>query len=174
MKRIELHPSVSLAWNIANIEACLSGSPRIEPVHFLLATLIIIDGLFEEVADSMSLSAEAIREVFDCAIECRSILEMSDDEITSARRSLRRTLREAKEPMGLVALHRSGEARFVFQRAGRRTFEGGTERLTIVHLLQEVLEHMPTDAQAFFKNRVTPSMKDSTEWPDYIVDDTRG
>jgi len=173
MKRIELHPSVSLAWNIANIEACLSGNPRIEPIHFLLATLIIIDGLFEEVADSMNLSAESIREVFDCATECRSILEMSDDEITSARRSLRRKLREAKEPTELVALHRSGEARFVFQRAGRRTFEGGTERLTIVHLLQEILEHIPSDAQSMFKTRINCSTKDSVEWPDYIVDDTR-
>jgi len=173
MKRIEVHPSVYLAWNIANAEACLSGDPRIEPVHFLLATLIIIDGMFEDVADSMKLSSETMREVFDCAAECRSILEMSDDEITNARRAVRRTLREAKTPMEMIALHRSGESRFMFQRAGRRTLEAGAARLTIVHLFEEILEHLPTDAQAFLKSPVRRATKEIDEWPDYIVDDSR-
>src|ERR1043166_323451 len=174
MKRIEVHPSVYLAWNIANAEACLSGDPRIEPVHFLLATLIIIDGMFEDVADSMKLSSETMREVFDCAAECRSILEMSDDEITNARRAVRRTLREAKAPRELVGLHRSGESRFVFQRAGRRTISAGEDLLTISHLLAELLEQMPPDAQPFFKSKVGRITKELDDWPDYILDETRG
>jgi hypothetical protein len=174
MKRIELHPSVTLAWNIANIEACLSGSPRIEPVHFLLATLIIIDGLFEEVADSMSLSAESIREVFDCATECRSVLQMLDDKITKARRGLRHSLRGGSERKEFVTLHRSGESRFIFQRAGRRTINAGADQLTMLHLLEEILEHMPSEAKPFFRDSLFATQKNIDEWPDYIVDNTRG
>src|SRR5438552_1583715 len=114
MKNIHLHPSIYLAWNIANIEACFSKSQRIEPIHFLLATLIIIDGVFEEVADAMKLPPEAIRSVFDAASKCRAILQMSDDEITNTRRSIRRTLREGGETNELITLHRSGESRFIF------------------------------------------------------------
>lgn len=174
MRRIEIHPSVYLAWNIANIEACLSGNPRIEPIHFLLATLIIIDGVFEEVADTMKLSADTIREVFDIARECRSVLKMTDEEITNARRALRRLLREKTDPRELVTLHRSGESRFIFQRAGRRTISAGADLLTVLHLLEEILEHMPSEAKPFFKDSLFATQKDIEQWPDYIVDDTRG
>jgi hypothetical protein len=172
MRRIEIHPSVYLAWNIANIEACLSGNSRIEPIHFLLATLIIIDGVFEEVADTMKLSPETIREVFDIAGECRSVLKMTDEEITNARRTLRRSLREKTDPTELVTLHRSGESRFIFQRAGRRTIDAGADLLTVVHLLEEILEHMPSEAKPFFKTSLA-AKKQVDQWPDYIVDDTR-
>jgi hypothetical protein len=173
MKNIHLHPSIYLAWNIANIEACYSRSQRIDPIHFLLATLIIIDGVFEEVADAMNLPPEAIRSVFDAASKCRAILQMSDDEITNSRRSIRRTLREGGETNELVTLHRSGEARFIFQRAGRRTISAGEDQLTIVHLLEELLEHMPREAGGFIKNFRPSPQKQTDEWPDYIVDDTR-
>lgn len=173
MKRIEIHPSVELAWNIANVEACLAGSPRIEPVHFLLATLIIIDGVFEEIADTMKLSPETIREIFDVAAECRDLLQMSDDEITKARRALRQSLREGVEAEELVTLHRSGESRFIFQRAGRRTIDAGEDRLTMVHLLAEILQHMPSEAKPFLKTSLVAPQKEVEEWPDYIVDDRR-
>lgn len=172
MKRIELHPSVYLAWNIANVEACLSGSARIEPIHFLLATLIIIDGVFEEVANAMNLSPQTIRGIFDLAADCRSVLKLSDDEITKGRRALRRFLHENAEADEITTLHRSGESRYIFQRAGRRTIAGANDELTLVHLLEEILEHMPSAAKPFFKLEPTPTLKSVDEWPDYIVDDS--
>jgi hypothetical protein len=173
MKRIEIHPSVYLAWNIANIEACLSGNPRIEPIHFVLATLIIIDGMFEEVANKMELSPETIREVFDIAAGCRSLLEMTDDEITKARRAIRKALRDPASADEITMLHRSGESRFIFQRAGRRTIEADTVQLTLRHLFEEIVQHMPVDAQPRLRTRSVPQKKELEEWPDYIVDDTR-
>lgn len=173
MKRIEIHPSVYLAWNVANIEARLSGSPRIEPVHFLLATLIIIDGVFEEVADSMEISPETMREVFDIAAKCRSTLQMSDEDITKSRRALRRRLRQGGESKEMTTLHRSGESRYIFQRAGRRTVQDGSDQLSLLHLLEEILQHMPVDAKPFFKDLDDRCQKEVDEWPDYIVDDTK-
>ena len=173
MRRIEIHPSVYLAWNLANIEACLSGSPRIEPIHFLVATLIIIDGIFEEVANTMKLTPETVREIFDIAAECRSVLRMSDDDITSARRKLR-TLLHRNDAEGLTMLHRSGESRYIFQRAGRRTIEAGREQLNLRDVFEEILDHMPPDAKQFLNTHAKPLPKGVDEWPDYIVDETRG
>ncbi len=173
MKRIEIHTSVYLAWNIANVEACESDSPRIEPAHFLLATLIIIDGVFEDVAEAMSLSPETVRGIFDVAAQCRTVLQMSDDEITAARRGLRASLREQGNPVETTALHRSGESRFIFQRAGRRTIKADADYLTVAHLLEEIIEHMPVIARPFFKSAPASTPKDVDEWPDYIVDDAK-
>ena len=133
--------------------------------------MIIIDGVFEDVADTMDLSPETIREVFDLAAECRAVLQMTDDEITDARRALRQTLRERAEPTELIGLHRSGESRFIFQRAGKRPVEDGTDRLTLLHLFEEILQQMPVDAQPLLKKGPGAPRKEVDEWPDYIVDD---
>jgi len=162
-----------LAWNLANIEACRSASPRIEPIHFLLATLIIIDGVFEEVANAMKLPPEKIRGIFDIAAECRSVLQMSDDDITSARRKLR-TLLHRNDSDELTMLHRSGESRYIFQRAGRRTIEAGRDQLNLRDVFDEILDHMPPDARPLLSTRAKPPRKGVDEWPDYIVDETRG
>ncbi len=77
------------------------------------------------------------------------ILVLSDDaisrEISTGKGS------EAEE---LVMLHRSGESRFIFQRAGRRTMTAGADLLTIVHLLEEILDHLPSEARHFFAGSI--------------------
>ncbi len=55
------------------------------------------------------------------------------------RRALRRFLHENAEADDITTLHRSGESRYIFQRAGRRTIAAANDELTLVHLLEEIL-----------------------------------
>lgn len=128
---ISVHPSVFLAWNIANVEACRSGNARIEPAHFLLATFMILDGLFKDAAEAMGMSPDGLRAIFGIAAQCRLILQMSYDEISTARRRLRRRLRETGTPAEITTLHRSGESRFIFQRVGRLVGKAHASDMTL-------------------------------------------
>lgn len=169
MDKVEIHESVRLAWAIANTEACLSGRGLIEPVHFLLASLIIIDGLFEDAADVLELNGESVKSVFVVAGRCRALLKMSDDEVTSARRGLRNALRVDSGSTEVRGLHRSSESRYLLQKAGRRAVKEGVTEVTLVHLLTEILESPPEEAKPFFKHQVK-HLGVSDEWPDYIPD----
>jgi len=170
MKKVNIHPSAELAWGIANREACLSGSSRIEPAHFLLAALQIIDGMFEEEASAMELSPDQINEVFKETSRCRQYLEITDDELTSARRSLRQVLRKDVESHETVMLHRSGKSRFIFQRAARAAFGRGQEGLALFDLFEQIITYMPTEGEPLLKKRKSESGgKKDSEWPDYIA-----
>lgn len=171
MSEVSIHPSVYLAWSIANLEACRSGSERIEPAHFLLATFIIIDGLFEDAAEAMGMSTDGVRAIFGIAAECRLILQMSNDEITTARHRLRQRLRETGTPAEISTLHRSGESRFIFQRVGRLVSKSGTSEMTLAHLLAEILEHLPPEAYPFINLPKPKTIENSEYWPTYITDE---
>ena len=93
-KQIEIHPSTLLAWAIANSEACLSGRNSVHPVYFLLGALRVADDDFDEAAEALRLGTEDIQSVREVIAECRKMLEMSDEQITSARRKLRQCIRQ--------------------------------------------------------------------------------
>ncbi len=119
MTRIAIHPSVEIAWSIANIEACHSGSERIEPIHFLLGALKIMDENFYSEAESMDVSPQVIESVVRMASQCRSAVKMSSEGVKVARRGIRRMLRRRGEAGTVQTLHRSGASRYLFQKAGR-------------------------------------------------------
>lgn len=150
MRRMEIHPSVQVAWAIANAEACLSGNERIEPAHFLLGILKVIDDAFQQDIDKMGYPAEIIHAVSAMAARGRIATGMPDDEITATRRALRRALREMSAPGEMRGLHRSEASRDLFQDAARRAFEDGSDELTVVHLLEELLDNLPDEAVPFF------------------------
>lgn len=162
MKRIEIHRSVQLAWAIANAEACLSGSLRIEPVHFLLAILKIIDDAFQQEAEELALPPEAIHVIASMGARCRAITGLSDDKITAARRGLHKVLFESGEPGQMRMLHRSEESRDLFQEAARRAIEAGSDELTLVHLLEAIMDSLPRDASPFFEKRQVASLEKPT------------
>jgi hypothetical protein len=153
---------------MANREACLAGAPRIEPIHFLLASLIIIDGLFEDAADALDFTQDSIRSVFKIVTECRSRMKMTDDEITSARRGIREALRRHEGVPDFTMLHRSPESRFLFQRAGRRAENDGASELTLFYIFIEMFENLPAEAAPFFPSSAKKVGAASDEWPDYI------
>ncbi|MBC7912093.1 MAG: ATP-dependent Clp protease ATP-binding subunit [Pyrinomonadaceae bacterium] len=152
LRNIGVHQSVTLAWNIANSEACLSGSGLIEPSHLLLATLRVIDDNYDQAAEKMQLTAEQIASIAAIAAECRALLEMTDEEITAARRALRKALGEDSQPTPIHALQRSTEATYVLQKAARFMVRVGGSELTLAHLLNALLENLPAEAVGLIKD----------------------
>jgi hypothetical protein len=151
---------------MASREACLAGSARIEPIHFLLAALMIIDGLFEDAADALDFSKESVGLIFKLTTRCRSLMKMTDDEVTLARRGIRKSIRQNTEALDLEMLHRSPESRFMFQRAGRRAHNDGADEVDLYYVFAEVLESVPEEARGFFPRAFKGEASD--EWPDYI------
>jgi hypothetical protein len=86
VKGIQIHPSVELAWALANREAQLSGSSRVEPVHFLLAILHIIHDCSLQDAEALGLPRDAIDEIATISKEVRRVVGLPDDRITAMRR----------------------------------------------------------------------------------------
>ena len=153
MTTIPVHPSVELAWQIANTEACLAGSLRIEPVHFLLAALKIADDVIDGAAPNLSATPEAQPSTRQIAAECRQLLGLADAELTAARRALRRQLREQGTPRPVRRLHRTDQARELFESAISRMLERGDRALTLLHLLEQLLDELPSEAAPIFGPR---------------------
>ncbi|MDI6763300.1 MAG: ATP-dependent Clp protease ATP-binding subunit [Thermodesulfobacteriota bacterium] len=154
MRRLDIHTSLQFVWAIANIEACLSGSPVIKPVHFLVAILKIIDEAFHQDARDMGLPPHVIEGLGPIITQGRKVIGIPDDEITSARRGLRKLLHQVNGGRQVnEMLHRSKESRYLFQEAGKQALEEGSEELTLVHLLRQIMEHLPDETSTFFKNR---------------------
>lgn len=181
MPKIEIHPSLLFAWDIANAEACLTGSAEIEPVHFLLATLKVSDSRFKRVLEETDLTAESVASALAVTAQCRNILGMSDDEMTKARRRLRAALKEKKLPAADIRrpartgrLHRSESSRDLFQQSGRRALEADQKEVTLLHLLEELIIHWPNEAAACIKNpSLATTAEEDDEWPSLIADPSR-
>jgi len=142
LSKLSLHPSVKLAWNIANNEACLSGSKRIEPIHFWYAILKILDDAFMQEAEQFDFTEEEIQAITKILSEGRSLTGLSDGEITTTRRQLRKELRDSGKVGNIRMLHRSESSRAIFRRAVIRANEEGAEELSLEHLIEEIVaEH---------------------------------
>lgn len=153
-QNIGLHDSVRLAWTIGNAEACLSGCTTLGPVFFLLAALIIVDDNYEEAAKALGLNTEELASVAAVVAQCRQLLDLGEEELTSIRRRLRQSLRSAGgEPQLIQRLHRSGESRYLFQKATWRAIKAEEYELTLVHLLAELLANLPEEAESFFAGK---------------------
>jgi hypothetical protein len=151
LKEINVHPSVHLAMNMANGEACLSGSQYVEPFHVLLAILNIVDDNYDQAGESMDLSPEEIKSVGEMAVQCRALLKISDKEVTTVRRTLHKILRGRDDPAPIRSLSNSNETTYLFQKAARRTFKYGDDELNLVRLLEELLTILPEEIAPFFK-----------------------
>lgn len=153
MKRITIDPTVQLGWALANAEACFSGNNRIEPEHFVLALLNILDDAFQHEATNMGIPPQGIEALLTFAAESRSKLGVDDHMITAARRALRKSLREGNSPRPMVMLHRTDTSRSLFRKAGRRALASGAESLTLDYLLEEMVSDFPKEVAAYFPDK---------------------
>ena len=146
MKEISIHPAVLLAWSIANQEASLAGSSMIEPAHFLLAVLKMLDDAFMDFAQQMGLDRDTIQEVNLDIQECHKHISLSGDEITKARRSLRKAIAQDQGGYATHMLHRSEASRDIFRQALESVSIEAGNQLRLIHLLLPLLQHPPKEA----------------------------
>src|SRR6184192_3152344 len=89
---VNLHPSVQLAWLIANREAALANCTCITPAHVLLGVLKILDDSYDLEAEDANMDARDLEQISDMVRISRSLLQMSKAELTAARRGLHKAL----------------------------------------------------------------------------------
>ncbi|MDP2209426.1 MAG: ATP-dependent Clp protease ATP-binding subunit [Bacteroidota bacterium] len=135
---------------MANREANLAGSERIEPIHFLLATLKIIEGGFHQYAERLKYTSEVIQSIQMFALRGQQIFGLPVDEITTLRRALQKDLREGVNVEEIVSLHRSEESKTLFVGATRRALDEGNNVLNLVHLIEQLKEILPDDLRTLF------------------------
>lgn len=140
---MSIHPdaSIQLVWAIANIEANLAGAKDIHPMHFFLGILKVIDPPFLTELQKVDLTEEQKTDLKKVSKDVRHYLEMSVAEVTQLRRSLRQGLRAGRSrPIEVQVLHRSADARKVFEHAAGTTGGKGESVLTALELLKALFD----------------------------------
>jgi ATP-dependent Clp protease ATP-binding subunit ClpC len=156
----QIDPSLQLAWALANREAHFSGSATIEPLHFLVAILLIIDDCFLRDAEAMGLPSEAIDEIGRLSAKTRRTIGVPQDRITAMRRELTKSLRQPDRAPTPTVLHRSDESRALFQGAVDDAKGQGDEAVNMLHLLEALFRGMPVDKQAKSSDRLGPLIQE--------------
>lgn len=152
---MELHPSVYLAWFIANREAALASCTCITPPHVLLGVLKILDDSYDREAESVNLDAGELEQINEEVRICRPLLQMSEAELTAARRGLHKLLPDnnsGERHPRVRMLQWSGDSVILHQKVVMRTMLDGQRTVTLVHLLEELLENLPPEALPFFQH----------------------
>ena len=166
---IDVDPSVQIAWSIANLEACRSGNSRIEPVHFLLGLLKVVDVNFVEDVMKNDVAPEVAESVIAVAEECRRRLGLSGGEIKRVRRTLRKALGGHVTSTQVITLHRSDASRSLFKRAGKRAVAIGADEISLPHLLDELAADWPPEASTILPPpQLTSQPEREEEWPTYL------
>ena len=148
MIRIHIEPSLQFVWALANAEACFAGRAQIDPGHFLLALLRVLDNIFRQEAEQLSLPPEAMDDLTSFGERGRSMLGCDPETLTAVRRRLSNTLRDCTVERPLTMLHRSEPSRELFRVAGLHALEAGTRSLGPDQLLHEILQDPPPAARA--------------------------
>ena len=130
---------LEIAWHIAEIEARSLGSLTIEPIHFLLATLKIVDPQFPDQLDKLGFSSEEWMLLCKEAIRVRHYLDVLPDKICQIRRRIRHRLaRNAQSPISeKKKIHRSRKSCAAFFDAHCQ-LKGGT--ITLLQLMRSMFE----------------------------------
>lgn len=167
VRRWGTHPSILVTWALANDEACRSASPQIEPIHLFSAVLQILDDAFHQTADVVGLSSEQTRELTALAAEGREIIGIPQEEITRLRRSIQKTRLAVAVPEVTGTLHRSPQARGIFDLAAGYALEERTRAFTMLHLLRALLIHPSPDLVDVVPRRRQP--KPALTWETRIT-----
>jgi hypothetical protein len=133
--------STQLVWALANTEAQFAGETVIRPLHLFLGILKVVDAKFLTQLHDVDIPDAERKNLAEVAKQIRHYLEMSADEVTRLRRSLRGQLRKGKpEPNEIRMLHRSEESRDVFRVAGGRVVQSGGASVSALHLAESLFE----------------------------------
>lgn len=151
---ISLHPSVNLVWVIADFEAAISNCDLLTLAYVMLGVLKVLDNNYNRVTEAIKFSADELQQVSEMAASCRPLLQLSERELTAARRCLHKTLHEhdGEIPLHVQRLPWSGDAIYLHKRSIRRAMDSGVQTVTLEHLLIELLASLPLEAAPFFKN----------------------
>lgn len=136
---MKLARRLDLALEIAAIEAKALGSEVIEPMHFLLAALKIVDVDFPVQLDKLDISSDVWKEMCKGAKKVQGYLDVLPEKITTVRRRIRHRLARTAQlpiPDGQV-IHRSRKTRAAFFDAASQT-EG--ETMTLLQLMKSMFD----------------------------------
>ena len=95
---MKLDKLLDLAWVIAEVEARALGSEVIEPMHFLLAALKIVDVDFPAQLDKLDISSEVWKSMCKDAKKVQRYLDVLPEKITTVRRRIRHRLARTAQP----------------------------------------------------------------------------
>jgi len=168
---LHVDTSVQIVWALANTEANLAGDDRIRPVHFFLGVLKLIDPQFQRQLEGVELPEEGRQQVAQHSRGLRQYLEMTCEEVTRLRRSVRRQLREGKSARkDIRMLHRSDDSRDVFQAAAAKVVGAGGTALSVAHLAEALFETGSVSLDKLKNLKCRPSSK-GARWE--MVDDEK-
>lgn len=139
-KTIKAGRLLQLCWLIANEEAKHLGASEILPIHFLLATMKIIDPRFPDQLDKLNISSEDWVAMCKEAQNIRHYIDVMPEKVTGKRRRLRANLSKKQIRSPIIQegmLHRSEELKRAFHDACLFT-EGDT--LMLCTLVQSLFE----------------------------------
>ena len=138
--------SLALVWKVAEIEARHLGSPLIEPVHYFLGLLKVVDVDLDQINSLREMSTAVVGEITQDLADLRLAFDRADVETTPLRRQLRSRLgKSADKKYG--RLHRSSQSRTAFK-ISEAFVKSGV--LKPIHLLSILVEaNIPCIAGAF-------------------------
>lgn len=146
---IMIDVSVQLAWAIANTEAFLAGSQRIEPIHFFLGILKTIDPSSERQISVLEIPEKHLDRMRKTSLAARQYLEMNPVELTNYRRRIRETLRVGattqKGDGTIPHLHRSDGLRTIFATVASQATVTRQKDITALTLLEELIQSGSVD-----------------------------
>lgn len=131
---------LKICWLIANAEAKQLGATEIEPLHFLLGVMKIIDPKFPEQLDELNITSEHWAKMCQSAQNTRHYIDVIPERVTGKRRRLRARLAGEQVRPSITQdgmLHRSASLKRAFHDACLFT-EGDT--LTLCALVQSLFE----------------------------------
>jgi len=138
-----LDASVRLATAIARDEACEGNWSAVQPPHFLLAILNVVDDAYHEHARALRLTAEELAPIPEFARESRQLLGFTDEELTRQRRRLLAWSRRGggfhHDRETPHAHELSSRVREVLDQASIFASMDGTAPAGIVHVLRAIL-----------------------------------
>lgn len=131
---------LELAWLIANAEAKNLGATEILPVHFLLATMKIIDPDFPKQLDMLNVSSEEWASMCKEAQSIRRYIDVMPNRVTAKRRMLRARLEQEQLRPSIKEygfLHRAKSTKMAFSDA---VFFTDGDVVTLKQLVQSLFE----------------------------------
>ncbi len=143
---MKLSSSIEMIMQLAGQEAVAGEFESIRPEHLLAAVLKFSELPVDEIAKAAP-GSEAAKQLPIEVSALRSEFTTRGIDTTQIRRQLRATLGKGGHPFDGGAIHRSDEARAIFDSAARIADEAVEDTLTASHLFEAVLK-APTKAIA--------------------------
>lgn len=139
MTAIKLDKLLDLAWAMAEVEARALGSEVIEPMHFLLAALKIIDVDFPSELEKADISSEVWKSMCQDAQKVQQYLDVLPEKITTVRRRIRHRLAQTAQPPipDDQVIPRSRKTRAAFFDAANQV---GGEVITLLQLMESMFD----------------------------------